>query len=180
MGDDHDMALMEATPSVEEVQQRFDRNGATEFQENESEPSNEIKPGFEGFAQQIQEAIANGTVDARSPLGQKFSTSLRENAQLADDYNRLKGPGSAALKRDFRIKWANMAIYNLVLFRKRKVDELFEEFGEEGKYMAFDKLCIAEGGLDNPMAVQRAINYTNACIEQGHPFVVLGLMEKVH
>ena len=105
-------------------------------------------------------------------MGQKFSTSLRENAQLADDYNRLKGPGSAALKRDFRIKWAKMTMDNLVLFRKRKVDELFEEFGEEGKYMAFDKLCIAEGGLDNPLAIQRAINYTNACIKQGHPFVV--------
>ena len=46
-----------------------------------------------------------------------------------------------------------------MVLKKTHREELREKYGEEGKHMAFDKLVIAEGGIDNPSALQRATNY---------------------
>ena len=36
--------------------------------------------------------------------------------------------------------------------------------------MAFDKLCIAEGGLNSHLAVERATSNAMECLKRGHPF----------
>ena len=54
--------------------------------------------------------------------------------------------------------------------KKSKAEQFKEEFGEEGRYMVFDKLCIAEGGLNSHLAVERATSNAVEC-KRGHPFV---------
>ena len=59
------------------------------------------------------------------------------------------------------------------------MEQINEEYGEVGRYMAFDKLVIAEGGLTNALALERATNYAEKCCELGAPIRDLERSEEV-
>eukprot|EP00974_Lingulodinium_polyedra_P124978 11192730-Lingulodinium_polyedra.AAC.1 len=54
---------------------------------------------------------------------------------------------------------------------KRKLEEVEEEQGEVGRYVAFDELCVEEGGLTNKEAVKRASAYAMECVRRGEPYL---------
>ena len=60
----------------------------------------------------------------------------------------MKGAGSTQRKSEFRLKWAQLELKDKV--KKSKAEHFKEELGEEGRYMVFDKLCIAERWPEQP------------------------------
>ena len=93
-------------------------------------------------------------------------------------YKGLSGPGSALRKRSFRLEWAEKRVLERTVFEKTKVEEVEQLHGEKGRYMAYDRIAVEEGGLSNPLACKRALNYVKACMDMGHPYVVYCSMKQ--
>ena len=147
------------------------RKGSEE--NTESLPGNAVAPISEKDAdivKQLQACVKDG-VDPRSACGQKFTAFLRSDAAQKKAYESIKGTGSTARKAEFRKAWAEREIASRVTIRRSKLEQLREMAGEEGKYMAYDRIVVAEGGLDNPAAIRRATNYVLCAIKKGHPFI---------
>ena len=58
-------------------------------------------PGHEAKARQLQEAIEQGNVEARGPLGQQFRAYLASSKKAQDEYNNALavGPGQKNQKK---------------------------------------------------------------------------------
>ena len=61
---------------------------------------------------------------------------------------------------------------------KTKSQESEQVLSEKGKYMAFDKMAVEEGGLNNILAVRRAASYCRSCLLEGSPFVIWNEMKE--
>ena len=138
------------------------------------EPAEEILPGQGAMVQQLRAALVSGDVESRSALGQKFSAWLAsdEGTDGREEYNGLKGKqGATAAKKAFRLKWATKEMAKRVILRKSTHEQLEETVGHKGIYMTIGRTVVAEGGLGNPHAWRRALNYVESCISSGPPFV---------
>ena len=92
----------------------------------------------------MQKCMDLGDVPARSDCGQQFQRWLFLDKAMQEKYGHFKGAGSAAKKREMRMDWLNMKLNGETEISKSKTRQLYEEHGEEGRYMAFDKMCVAE------------------------------------
>ena len=136
-------------------------------------------PGHENLVNQLQVALEKGNVQTRSALGQRFIAHLGENPESKAGYDAIKGTGSTAFKQEFRIKLANMLFESSTVVIKSKVELLREEYGEEGRYMSFERLIVQEGGMDSEKAVKAAMSYAAECVARGYPWVFWHDMKKV-
>eukprot|EP00974_Lingulodinium_polyedra_P125698 11195467-Lingulodinium_polyedra.AAC.1 len=121
----------------------------------------------------LRDCLETGKLDPRSAVGQRFAAYLAkpENSEFKAEYLKLQGAGSTKAKQDFRLKWAEGQVMGITRVSKRKLEEVEEEQGEVGRYMAFDKLCVEEGGLANKEAVKRATAYAMECVRRGAPYL---------
>jgi len=99
---------------------------------------------------ELRKAISEETIDLRGGLGQKFAATLKFDTKMNEAYKNLKGAGCAQKKRYFRIEWAKARLLTKVTISMTKAEEVEEMHGEQGRYMAFDKLAIEEGGSRTP------------------------------
>ena len=120
-----------------------------------------------------------GDVELRGGLGQRFAAHLREHADAASTYASFRcQKGSREAKKAFRVQWAQSELQSRVVLRRSKLEVLEEMVGHKGVYMAFDRICVVEGELDNPHAVRRAKAYTMHCVSKGAPFVEWNAMKE--
>ena len=131
-----------------------------------------FKPGCEAHGLELQRCIDGGDVDPRSAAGQRFAAWRSKNPDEEAKYKSFKGVhGATALKKQFRLKWAETDLGGKIILTKSKKETLEEKLGEEGEYMAFDRIVVAEGGSQSAAAVARAVNYTKHALAAGRPFV---------
>ena len=143
-----------------------------DLHEGKDEQRFEAKPGQEDLVRQLQDALAAGDVNLRTAIGQRFSLFLKNDPQAKEEYNSFKGQvGSQKLKQDFRLRWSKSELQKKVVVKKSKLEQLKEEFGEEGVYMSLDRFIIKEGGHNNERAVRCALNYAAVAYQKGHPWV---------
>ena len=136
------------------------------------EPSETVKPGNEHIVEQLRAAIQKGDLGPRSGQGQRFSQWLTQNPDKQEEYNSMNGkPGVNQFKKDWRLKWAATDLAGRVIVKKTRRQILQAKVGEKGKYMAYDRIIVKEGGLGNPAATRRATNYVLAALERGPPFI---------
>jgi hypothetical protein len=129
-------------------------------------------PGQEDAVAQLQAALDLGDVGPRTCMGQRFTAYLKKDAAAGSKYAAFKGKARAQeLKADFRLQWANMEIESKVEVRRTKTETHTTFQGQEGMYKTLDRMIIDEGGLNNPMAVQRSINYAMEATRRGYPYV---------
>lgn len=155
---------------VATVQGWFNQQGSS-LPEKE-EPEEVIIPGNEKMVEELRACLQEGDVNPRSAWGQRFTAYLKANKEEAEKYNSKKGQSGANLeKKKFRLAWAKQELSSRVTLSKTRLQALEDIVGEQGKYAAFDRICVWEGGLDNPNAVRRATNYALEAIARGPPYV---------
>ena len=121
----------------------------------------------------LKKSVTGGELDARSPLGQKFSAWLMaQSDDTKQKYSSYKGRGAGALKREFRLDWAKERLATKTEVTREKLKQLQELHGKKGKYFSFDRICVEEGGLENPRAVRRAVSYVSNCVREGPPYIL--------
>ena len=69
------------------------------------------------------------------------------------------------------MEWAKLQLQENAIIKQSRKDTIMEEYGEEGKYMTFDRLVAQEGGEQNSEAVRRAVSYAQKTVEMGPPFI---------
>ena len=139
--------------------------------EAEAQPDEVPLLGSEELVKLLQQCMDTGKLDPRSSVGQRFVAHMAKSSDK-DEYNSIKGSGSTKAKLDFRLKWAAMMLKgHTTKVSKKKIEEVEEEHKATGRYMAFDKLCVEEGGLENPAAVKRASSYAMECVRRGPPYL---------
>jgi len=121
--------------------------------------------------QQLKVALDQGDAPATSPLGQKFKRFLSKNPDKKKDYDDLKGSRAHQMNQQFRMEWAKLQLQENAIIRESRKDTVMEEYGEEGKYMTFDRPVAQEGGEQNREAVRHAVSYAQKAVEMGPPFI---------
>ena len=157
-------------PNLQEVEAIAEK-AAAGVKDMTEQPQVCAKPGMESVLAQFQAAVTAGNIDLRGSVGQRFTNQLKVDSRLRSDYEKESGTGSTARRAAMRMRWATEVIEGMVTVTKTKQEMLEEEYGEEGRLMAFDKVCVAEGGLENVLAVQRATHYVAECLKRGFPFI---------
>lgn len=140
---------------------------------SDTQPSEVAKPGDEPIVQQLHAAVADGKVDVRSGLGQRFTLHLRSHMEDREAFEALKGQKEAnRLKAEFRLRWARSELDARTVVKRSKAETQRDTCGEKGRYMTLDRLIEQEGGMQNPAAIQRATAYAEAAMKRGAPFVL--------
>lgn len=125
-------------------------------------------PGFEARAKEIKEALEAGDVDIRKGLGQRFSAYLKSDAAADEEYRNMKAPGQTmALKRQFRLRWAEMELQKVTEVKKTKLESWQTVDEEVGTYQPLEMIAKMEGGTDSTTAWQAALNYAERAMSLG-------------
>ena len=116
--------------------------------------------------------ISPQDVNLREGLGQKFKAFLKGNPDQDKLYNSTTGAvGSRDMKKQFRLRWAQTQLNAVTKVIRSKRECLEEQMGEQGVYLAFDRIVIEEGGFQSLGAIQRAVAYTRNAMKAGFPFI---------
>lgn len=126
----------------------------------------------------LKACLTNGDVESRSAAGQRFTAFLKTDEKQRREYDAIKGQGAQLLKKNFRLRWAAAELASKTTIRRSKAEEMSRRVGEKGKYLAFDRMVVAEGGLNNPAAIRGATHYTIEALKRGHPWVEYNTWKK--
>jgi len=85
----------------------------------QKEMGQQVLPGCESFAKQINEALINKDVGARDPLGQRFSKFIKQNPEEAKKYASC---GGVTQKKQFKLQWASAKLGEIVTSEKTKLE----------------------------------------------------------
>jgi hypothetical protein len=152
-------------------------NGASAFQAAEAalETSREFAPKDAPMVEQLQAALADGTIGPRSSLGQHFGRFVK-NTDEGKGYALCK---THETKRKFRLDWAERKLEDLRVTRTherayRRVDQT------KGVYVSFGTLVESYGlHYDRAAAVSAALRYAAKCVQMGGKWVGVDEMAEV-
>ncbi|CAK0875843.1 unnamed protein product [Prorocentrum cordatum] len=123
----------------------------------------------DALIRQFKDALHGGEIMARSAMGQKFATAMKNDEKLERDYGKCKGRDR---QRNFKKKWVKDTLNKLI---EEKITEKEEDSitrGKRGKYKPFSIIVSDEG--NDELAYKAALNVVKNCfklMQAGKTFV---------
>ncbi|CAE7256188.1 unnamed protein product [Symbiodinium sp. CCMP2592] len=104
-------------------------------------------------------ATVNTDMSARGATAQSMGRAIR----FKPDVKNLYGLLLDSFKLEFRRAWACSRDFEFVTTTRSTVNTFRKRKDELGTYKTFLQICQVLGGVDEPIAVQQAKNYTQMC-----------------
>jgi hypothetical protein len=144
----------------------------TRVQARATEKNDEVPDCKDAIIKGLQAALETGDVGPRTPIGQRFASYLKANPEKQTEYLGFKGKTRVHdLKKAFRLEWAKIEVEARIEIVKQKTTSHTTVQGHKGIYKTLDRMIMDEGGFDNPLAVERSINYAMEATSRGFPYV---------
>ena len=158
--------------SVVDVEKFIDARAQASATSKDGDEKPKPLPGQEVAVAQLRAALDSGDVGPRAGIGQRFTAWLKTDKAQGSEYAAFKGKSRAQeLKRDFRLQWVKKEMESKIEVKRTKTESHTTYQGQDGMCKTLDRMIIDEGGIDNPLAVQRSINYAMEATRRGYPYV---------
>ena len=146
----HTMATCDDV-TMQELEDMAEQVAAQDMEERKK-----VLSDMEGVDKDFVMAVQQGTVESRSRLGQMFG---RSPVGKSEEYKACKGWEA---KKQFRLKWADAKMDDLVAAKTRKTI-LKEKWLKRGRHMSFKKIVEAAG--DDEAGKQAARAHIRRCLQ---------------